>query len=756
MDGIGKIIALVKALAPGVDPSAIEQAVSDWLDDHPEATTTVEDGSITEEKLASDVLADLAEIGELKEAIAKEQNAIGTVPITLIANKYISLSGGSVDMYQNTPQLTGDSATYSVGRIQCSGGDVFTISGTGGASTRLWGFINSTGSIIARAKESASGDDIVIIAPEGATWLIVHTSDGKISYKGESLKEVGKLIVHEYANVGEIKQGSVSNSSGLPIDSTTRVYTDFIPFSPNMLVIVNGGLKFSARYYAQNGNFLGGDNEWTDGGGYVGNYGNSTGSFRLILANRNDATITPETVGTVKVLKASVSSTDKNLTETGKAADAKVTGDRIRAAEGVITPSNSMLGNVTIRAAKEIQFADGTPPQIDWYLVQTVDNKFYMSKDLVTKKYLFTTAGSGMPGYAANYSVGITPNNDVLFVPDAAALDTSVNGRLSDDNRINPYIFLASENYEKVHEIDFGSSLKPCGWLGNVGYCLLPDGNIAFCEYTRGTVKTANVWLIDGDITDPTNWTVTWSTDIIDTLDSTTPGIKHCHEMMWDFYTGILYFGTGDSDTGSYSYYSTDNGETWTLAYGPNKNMCRRLNYIFTADKVYWASDSFDSDNHHFFIAERDSDGVVDIENATSVNLTSGNGQACYGCVYLQDQGLIVLMDRMDDPHTTFNWYCIDLSDNAEHKIGEIVEPDGYATYLGFRCEFVDWYPKGKGILTGFNPRQAEGASDTNRNALCGNAGGGTGDGSTRINNLLMYVYKNGTNYSFRASTLWI
>lgn len=35
----------------------IEGAVEKWLDDHPEATTTVEDGSITEVKLAS-ALAD--------------------------------------------------------------------------------------------------------------------------------------------------------------------------------------------------------------------------------------------------------------------------------------------------------------------------------------------------------------------------------------------------------------------------------------------------------------------------------------------------------------------------------------------------------------------------------------------------------------------------------------------------------------------------------------------------------------------------
>ena len=34
---------------------AVGDAVSDWLDEHPEATTTVQDGSITEAKLSSDI-----------------------------------------------------------------------------------------------------------------------------------------------------------------------------------------------------------------------------------------------------------------------------------------------------------------------------------------------------------------------------------------------------------------------------------------------------------------------------------------------------------------------------------------------------------------------------------------------------------------------------------------------------------------------------------------------------------------------------
>lgn len=109
---IGIVIGLIKALAPGVDPEIIEQAVTDWLDDHPEATTTVQDGSITEAKLAQDVLADLAEVEELKEAIADKQDAVvtenktgNTVTITGTANhRYLC---GTVTEITITPPQTG-------------------------------------------------------------------------------------------------------------------------------------------------------------------------------------------------------------------------------------------------------------------------------------------------------------------------------------------------------------------------------------------------------------------------------------------------------------------------------------------------------------------------------------------------------------------------------------------------------------------------------------------------------------------------
>ena len=44
----------------------VEAAVTDWLDEHPEATTTVEDGAITYAKLDSNLKGTVDDVGELK------------------------------------------------------------------------------------------------------------------------------------------------------------------------------------------------------------------------------------------------------------------------------------------------------------------------------------------------------------------------------------------------------------------------------------------------------------------------------------------------------------------------------------------------------------------------------------------------------------------------------------------------------------------------------------------------------------------
>lgn len=68
-NGIGRILGFAKAYGGGgnpADPEVIQNAVEDWLDDHPEATTTVEDGAITKAKLNADLQNTVDDVSALK------------------------------------------------------------------------------------------------------------------------------------------------------------------------------------------------------------------------------------------------------------------------------------------------------------------------------------------------------------------------------------------------------------------------------------------------------------------------------------------------------------------------------------------------------------------------------------------------------------------------------------------------------------------------------------------------------------------
>lgn len=64
----GTAVGLIKGLG-SPDPAVIESAVDGWLDDHPEATTTVQDGSITKAKLDSNLQGTVDDVADLKSAV---------------------------------------------------------------------------------------------------------------------------------------------------------------------------------------------------------------------------------------------------------------------------------------------------------------------------------------------------------------------------------------------------------------------------------------------------------------------------------------------------------------------------------------------------------------------------------------------------------------------------------------------------------------------------------------------------------------
>ena len=110
MAGIGATVALIKALAPKADPAVIEQAVQDWLDDHPEATTTVEDGSISYEKLDTDIKKAVDDAENAAEEIdgltedVHSKNLYNQAACNPQNGKWYNLTDGSVE----------DSANYAI------------------------------------------------------------------------------------------------------------------------------------------------------------------------------------------------------------------------------------------------------------------------------------------------------------------------------------------------------------------------------------------------------------------------------------------------------------------------------------------------------------------------------------------------------------------------------------------------------------------------------------------------------------------
>ena len=130
------------------------------------------------------------------------------------------------------------SATMGYAVVNCAANDVFTITGHGGTSSRLWCFIDSEDKIISRSGSSATEINSVITAPSGAAKLILNTTkDGRgLCCKGLSLKirqdnldetdtnqqnaldvSTGEEIVYSY-----IKKGRISTDSS-PVDINTII-----------------------------------------------------------------------------------------------------------------------------------------------------------------------------------------------------------------------------------------------------------------------------------------------------------------------------------------------------------------------------------------------------------------------------------------------------------------------------------------------------------------------------------------------------
>lgn len=349
--------------------------------------------------------------------------------------------------------------------------------------------------------------------------------------------------------------------------------------------------------------------------------------------------------------------------------------------------SNGNYINLSVAAAKEHHYTDGTQKVIEWYLLSDIAGNFFYSKDLNNVRFLFRFEEF------EKYSFGITSDGDIVACQLAETLDklpdapsTSGDGTQDDDRRTNPYCWLASEGWAVEHIVDFGTGLKPCGWSENIGWLSLND-KAMFCEYTRTTVATTNVWAIVGSPVDASNWSYLTSMQraVISGEGSAADEVKHYHAICQDPFTGIIYTSTGDTGTSPMIYYSKDNGASFAkIAETPNARKFRSLNITFTKDYAIWGSDQFSpSENNTLYnYAQRvgadnpDMAGVIDAESISEVTLDNPAYVAYYGQTYYVNEGLIVMLPRLDNASTsekTLKMHAINANNPAEHKeIGTI------------------------------------------------------------------------------------
>lgn len=449
---------------------------------------------------------------------------------------------------------------------------------------------------------------------------------------------------------------------------------------------------------------------------------------------------------------------DGKVTVSGNESIKDVIETRDENARARIVAGSSHTGNVSIVCAKEFTYDDGTPPQIDFFLLEECGtNRFFISRDLKSKEFAFKFSGD-----PSLYTFGVLKNGDVIAVRFA---ETLTGPTKDDNNRVNPYVFLAKENWAVQHEVDFGDALKPCGWLSNCGFRVLPDGTCLFCEYTRQTTATANVWRLVGDPIDSANW-VSVKSFPITTTDNLT-GFKHIHTVQYDHYSGVAYIATGDDNVGSMVYYSRDGGLTWAQLIAPgtsgeqnehgwyegSEKYCRLLNFTFTESHIYWATDSPGHSVHYLFKAVRDENGVLDYDTVEDyVHLPL---QATYGTAYLKELNAIFLFNRADGNVDSIAVDVVDLSDGSIKTVHTLYAANETNRLLGFRTRFSEWYPHDGLVRVGFCLYATGLSNATNQNKGFGNKGYQK-QPSDNVNNLWMQFRKIDGEFKVHFGTYYV
>lgn len=200
------------------------------------------------------------------------------------------------------------------------------------------------------------------------------------------------------------------------------------------------------------------------------------------------------------------------------------------------------------------------------------------------------------------------------------------------------------------------ASTKPMGWLYNSGVDFILDSNdvehCIFAEYDGSATDKGGfyVWRGTYPYTSESDWETVFHMDF-NYYNPTSTTITHFHQVRRDPWTDILYLTSGDKPLQLKWWYSTDYGANWTLLTdnannGWEEHIARCINFIFTKDYIYWATDH--GTNHCLNRISRNSTtGVIDPSSREKL-ADMPFGQATNSTCYVESPHGLFMFERID------------------------------------------------------------------------------------------------------------
>ena len=209
----------------------VTQAVDDWLDDHPEATTTVQDGAITYAKLNSDLKNSVDDVTNLK-------SHVDDLTITSTETQNIQYNGQLLDGYVTVYGTTGGFGDYyHTDKIPVNEGDVLSFISPYNTPARFICAYNSSDSAVSgsgsgsqvRSFTVPSGISSVVVSYDirnniGYEFKIIRTTVASVSdtayvnkteLSADDVKIIKQKTFHTLPNA---ISGSVNNEQGLELN----------------------------------------------------------------------------------------------------------------------------------------------------------------------------------------------------------------------------------------------------------------------------------------------------------------------------------------------------------------------------------------------------------------------------------------------------------------------------------------------------------------------------------------------------------